>query len=153
MCAVGLRAQTAFIPTASLCPAGQIGSYTVSGVVGTLSLIKFNCLVLSPTVTLQGNTIVSVNPPAPANNPPTVLTNKNIYIMANCPQITVTGDGTTTSFAIPPLPQAFAPIILKNGIPMSAVTDYSVVGTNLIFTVAPLPTDNIAIFSTILVSF
>lgn len=44
ICAVGLVAQTAIIPTAQLCPAGQIGSYTVTGAVGSFSLLKFTCI-------------------------------------------------------------------------------------------------------------
>lgn len=54
-CAVGLVAQTAIIPTAQLCPVGQIGSYTVTGAVGSFSLIQFTCIpvpiapVCSPT--------------------------------------------------------------------------------------------------------
>lgn len=134
VCVVGWG-QTAFIPTAQLCPSGQIGSYTVTGVIGTLSLIKFTCIT-----------------PPTAPTTPTVLTNKNVYIMANCTPVSITGTGNQSTFTIPSQPPGFAMIVFKNGIPLSAASDYLVTGNSISFTAIPLTTDSISIFSTILIA-
>lgn len=139
LCAVGLMAQNAIIPTASVCPAGQLLVATPTGTLSTYTLVSFSCLSLSPTVTIVGNLIIST---AAAPLP-------SVYSLSS----QIIGNGQITQFPIAAQPANFAIVIFKNGVPLSSATDFTITGTSLTFTVAPLATDTITIFSTILLTF
>lgn len=70
-----LWGQTALIPTASLCSQGQLQIASVSGTIGSYSLLTFICATVGPNVQVNSSTIpwtiVSVNPPGTtvANGP------------------------------------------------------------------------------------
>lgn len=126
-CAVGY-AQTGYIPTAQLCVAPQIGSYVITGKVGTLSLLKFICIDPTPAPSIVSVGLVLID----------ALTEQTSLIPSP--------DGINVNFNFINTPLPGTVRIYKNGVSLVSPGDFKVVGKLLIFVAPPLSTDNFVLF-------
>jgi hypothetical protein len=130
---VGLKAQTAFVPTTVLCPAGQLTIAVQNSVVNTYSLISFVCAAPDSTVTINKTvtpwtmTATSTAPPVQGPGDPVALIIPNGgFFLCNGPQCQVEYNLMQFTYALnPPTGPGQCPNLNSMGTPPVATSQAS----------------------------
>lgn len=128
-------AQSAYVPGSVSCPAGQIIRATPqSSSLTGFTLLKFSCIALEATVTLDTSATpptIKAIPQAPQNCPPAAQT---VIVEEFLSGVL---DGANQVFTVSRVPLTIQ--LYRNGLRMKQGTDYSVAGTSIVFFTGGVP--------------